>query len=184
MANNFHIVGRTSHIGDVQRTYNWQVSIPKPIAVSAPDWEEDLLLRARSAAIPGVTINQIESSFMGMKQQFAGNATLEHSLAVEFEEFEDQKILEYLNLWSRSIFDTQNVTNGGGAFTAAESKADYSVTLTLNMFKNNRESTPKKILFHNAWLQSYSSVSLGYGDASSVKYPATFYWDYYTIEDA
>ena len=52
MAENFHIVGRTADIRDVQRTYNWQVQIPAPTAIAGAWPADDLLLRARSAAIP------------------------------------------------------------------------------------------------------------------------------------
>ena len=184
MAENFHIVGRTADIRDVQRTYNWQVQIPAPTAIAGAWPADDLLLRARSAAIPGITINTIESSFMGMKQHFAGNATLEHTLAIEFEEFEDQKVLSYLNEWTKAMFDTQTATDGGGAITAAEKKSDYAVDVTLDLYANNKEKLDKKITFHGCWLQNIGSVALAYGDAASVKYACTFQWDYYTLDKA
>jgi len=183
MAQNNHIIGRTSNIGDVQRTYNWQVVIPKPVGVTtAPEWDGDLLLRARSAAMPGVTINAIESTFMGMKQFFSGNAELEHTLAIEFEEFEDQKVFTYLNAWIATIFDTQNIAQGGGSAVNVDGKSDYAIQLELYLYKNNTDKMPKKITFHNCWLQNIGSATLTYGDSSSVKIPATFQYDYYTID--
>lgn len=182
MAENLHIVGRSSHLGVIQKTYNWQVRIPKPRGVQSPEWEEDLLLRARSASIPGSTITTIESMFMGMKQHFAGNAELEHTLTVEFEEFEDQKMLKFLNDWIRTIFDTQNDTFGGGG--NYETKADYCVDLELILFASNKEKLERKITFHNCWLQAVAAADLAYGDAASVKYSTTFQWDYYTIDRA
>lgn len=182
MADNLHIVGRSSHLGSVQKTYNWQVRVPKPTGVNAPEWEEDLLLRARSAAIPGAQINAIESQFMGMKQFFAGNAELEHQLSVEFEEFEDQKVLEFLNGWISTIFDFQNAQGGGGG--QVTKKEDYAVDVELIMYSSDREKLEKKVTFHNCWLQNLNSVSLSYGDSASVKYPANFQWDYYTVDRA
>ncbi len=182
MAENLHIVGRTSNMGAVQKTYNWQVRIPKPRGVESPEWEEDLLLRARTASIPGAQINAIESTFMGMKQFFAGNAEMEHQLAVEFEEFEDQKILVYMNEWLRTIFDFQNAQNGGGG--SVSNKEDYCVPVELILFDGKTDKLSKKITFHNCWLQNLNSVSLAYGDSASVKYPANFQWDYYTVDRA
>ena len=40
MAENLHIVGRSSHLGVIQKTYNWQVRIPKPTGVNSVEWVE------------------------------------------------------------------------------------------------------------------------------------------------
>lgn len=183
MAQNNHIIGRMSNMPDVQKTYNWTVLIPKPTGVTtAPEWDGDLELRARSAALPGITINAIESQFLGMKQFFSGNAELEHTLAIEFEEFEDQKVFRYMNAWAAAIFDTQNIAQGGGAAVNVESKADYAVQLELFLYKNNTDKLDRKIVFHNCWIQNIGSAALTYGDSSAVRIPCTFQYDYYTLE--
>lgn len=180
---NFHIVGRTSHLGTVQKTFNWQVSIPKPNSVTGVDeWTDSLLLRARSASIPGTTITAMDSQFMGMKQFFAGNAELEHTLAIEFEEFEDQRMLKFLNAWTQSMFNTQDAQNGGGG--NYKSKNDYCVDLELTLFASDTSKLEKKIIFHNCWLQSISASELAYGDAGGVKMSTTFQWDYFTIDNS
>ena len=180
MAENFHIVGRTSNLGTVQKTYNWQIRISKPSGVLGTDWTSDLLLKAKTASIPGVTINNIESMFMGMKQNYAGNATLEHTLSVEFEEFEDQKVHGYLHAWVNTIFDSQSVQDGGGGSVA--NKSDYATTIELQLYSSDRKKLPKKITFHNAWIQNVAQVDLSYGDAGAVKFSTTFQWDYYTVD--
>ena len=184
MSDSFHINGRAGKFGDVLKTYNWQVSFSSHPGNTDGD---DMTFKARSAAIPGTTINNIESSFMGMKQHFAGNATLEHTLAIEFEEFEDSKVLKYLTNWQEFIFSTQKANSSGdlGGKSASTGKNTgafpYSTTATLTLYKANGEASNTKINFHNCWLQSFTSVSLAYGDAGSVKYPATFYWDWYEV---
>jgi hypothetical protein len=178
---NMHISRLKSIQADVQRTYNWEVIIEKPAGLSGDFWEDDtLILRARSAMIPGSTITPIESTFMGMKQYFAGNSELEHVLAIEFEEFEDQKLGKLLNAWQRIIFDAQTDKLGEGDTVA--SKADYiAPEFKLRMLKQDGEPMDEAIVFENCWLQNFASVQMAYGDASAVRYSCSFQWDYYKL---
>tara|TARA_R110001606_G_scaffold88448_6_gene199274 strand:- start:1936 stop:2484 length:549 start_codon:yes stop_codon:yes gene_type:complete len=177
---NMHISRLKSIAADVQRTYNWEVIVQQPAGLSGDFWEDDTItLRARSAMIPGSTTNAIESTFMGMKQFFAGNSELEHTLNIEFEEFEDQKLGKLLNAWQRIIFDAQ--TDSGSGDTVSEKAAYCSPQFKLRMLKQDGEPMDEAIIFENAWLQNFASVQVSYGDSSSVKYSCSFQWDYYKL---
>lgn len=180
---NMHISRLKSIDADVQRTYNWEVIVQEPPGLAGLGqgfWEDNTItLRARSAMIPGSTTNAIESTFMGMKQFFAGNSELEHVLAIEFEEFEDQKLGKLLNAWQRIIFDSQTDKDGGDTVS---SKAAYcSPQFELRMLKQDGEPMDQSIIFENCWLQNFASVQMAYGDSSSVKYSCSFQWDYYKL---
>lgn len=182
--NNMHIANRMSNIDkDVQRTYNWEVDITVPVSIKDKTdiLNDDITLRARNVTIPGSTTTAIQSDFMGMKQYFAGASELEHTLAIEFEEFEDMSVSKLLNAWQRACYDDQNLDNN----ETQSSKSGYTAeSFVLRFFDQNGSALPKKIEFHGIWLQSFASVSLSYGDSAAVKYPATFQWDYYTITDS
>lgn len=178
---NMHISRLKSIAADVQRTYNWEVIVQEPAGLTGSGfWEDDTLtLRARSATIPGSTVNTIQSDFMGMKQFFAGNSELEHVLNIEFEEFEDQKVGKLLNAWQRIIYDAQNDNNNGE--TVSDKSQYVSPEFKLRMLRQDGEPMDEAIIFENCWLQNFASVQMAYGDSSSVKYSCTFQWDYYKL---
>ena len=181
---NMHISRLSTIDADVQRTYNWEVNVTIPpglesLGFTQGELDSTITLRARSAMIPGSTVTPIESTFMGMKQYFAGNAELEHVLSIEFEEFEDQKLGKLLNAWQRIICDTQSDKGDGDTVV---SKSDYcSPEFKLTMLKQDGEALPQSVIFVNAWLQNFASVQVAYGDSSSVKYSCSFQWDYYKL---
>lgn len=172
-----HIVGRTSHLPDPQRDYNWNIFVPKPNCVNV--WDPNgLTLRAQTASIPGKQIAAIETAFMGMKQYFSGNPQLDGTLAVEFLEFEDRNVDKWLRAWLEAIYGTENALNGGHAIASASKKSEYAVDIVLTI-KNQTGDDNQTIRFKNAWIQNVAAVSLSYPGGSAVKYSATFQYDYY-----
>ena len=166
---------------DVQRTYNWEVDITLPKLISSTTGTEDLTLRARNASIPGSTVNAIQSDFMGMKQFFAGNSELENNLSIEFEEFEDQLLLNVLSKWQSITYDHFNTASNSSASTKTGAKGYAAESFILRFFDQGGENLGKAIKFHGIWLQSYQSVQVSYGDSNAIKFPTTWQWDYYEI---
>ena len=177
---NFHIVGRTADLPDPLRDYNWQVFIDRPTCCT--NWDSNqMLLRAQSANIPGKAITTIDTAFMGMKQFFSANATLDNTLAVEFLEFEDRKTDKYLREWLDAIFNTNDANSTAGGHSSARHKGEYATTMKVTTY--NQDGTDNAVItFHNTWLKDFGAVSLAYPGGAGVKYSANFSWDYYSVE--
>lgn len=164
----------------------WEVRIGKPAILSSLPvgqnlFTDEMLLRARTATIPAAQVTTLETDFMGMKQFYAGNTTLGHTLSIDFDEFEDQKIYKYLYEWTNAIFNFSNEQAGGRRVIGAADKEKYSTDIELKLLKGDGEQLGKKIKFVNAWIQSFNEGSLAYGDASKITYSATFQYDYFKL---
>jgi len=182
MAQNFHIIGRTGHLPDVQRNNLWELDIDTPKCISPSVWNaSEMILKARKAKIPSKDVSDITTDFMGMKQHYAGDAKdLESTLEVDFQEFEDQNVRKALFAWSEAIWQVQNSKQDSAGHSSAASKKEYSTTITMTLYKNNSEKAGV-VKFYNAWLKTIGAVDLGYDSTDSIKYSATFVYDYYDI---
>lgn len=170
----FSISKRFASVGDIVRTYNFEVLIP-PASGSAT--EDDLTIRANTATIPQRgNENSIETVFMGQKQFFPGKPVFSHSLSVEFDEFEDRKVSDFLYTWQERIHSM-----GKGSATDVD-KYETTVDITLLIYGFDGKVLPKngKILFKNAWIQDMSEVALAYTDSAGLKITAMFQYDYWT----
>ena len=184
MAQNFHIIGRTANLPDVQRNNLWEMNIATPKCISQSVWNADeMLLKVQSAKIPGKEVSDLTYNFMGMKQHYSGDAKeIDTTLSVTFQEFEDQKVRKALYAWSEAIWQIQNAKDDNSGHSTAESKKDYSTTIIMTLYKNNSEIAGK-VKFYNAWLKTINETELNYDSAESIKYSATFVYDYYDIID-
>lgn len=185
---NYHIVGKLGNFADVQKNNMWEIRIGKPailksLPVGAGTFTDELLLRARTATIPAATVTTLETDFMGMKQFYAGNTTLQHTLSIDFDEFEDQKSYKYLYEWTNAIFNWTDETNGGHRVIGAADKSKYATDIELKLLKGDGEQMGKKIKFINAFITTFNEASLAYGDASKITYSATFQYDYFKLID-
>jgi len=186
---NFTIGHRTAALPDIQKDFMWQVLIPgiSKVAPSATLDLEDLLIRCRSVSIPGRTTEAIKSSFMGTEQFFAGRVTPGGTVTIEFEDTEDMLIASIFYEWQQAIFNI----NPKSPLTAGKSQRasktgfpggdGYVLPISLLMYKYDGTLIDKSIMFHNAWVQGVSEVSLTYEGSSSVKYSVTFQFDYWTL---
>ena len=169
---NFSIKDRFATVGDIVRTYNFEIVIPAIAGVTS----EDMTIRANTAVIPGrSTENSIETVFMGQKQFFPGKPVFPHSLAIEFDEFEDRKVSKFLLAWQEEMHSI----NKGSATVGV--KSGYTKTIKLNIL-DFAGSTLDTIHFHKAWIQDVADVSLGYADSAGLKYAATFQYDRWSYD--
>jgi len=174
---NFSIDGRMKDLPDIQRAYMFELFIP-----DIGDWvQDDMIVRCKTAVIPSRGNQPIESFFMGMKQHHPGQPLFGHTLSIEIEELEDQKALKALYDWSQRIFDVNPKS-----VTAGQSKEptnnDISRDITLKMYKHDGTTLEKSVKFYNAFLENVDDATLGYANNESVKYNATFRFDYWLLE--
>ena len=184
---NFTIEGRMKSMPDVQRTWMWNLKIPK-ITTFAPETAtniEDLIIRCRSISIPSRTNTAIVSDWMGTKQWFPGRPEFPGTLAVTFEETEDMKIAQTLYEWQERIFSIDPTADTGGkslGVNGSASKRSLSTNMTLSMYNYKGDNLPKNIVFYNSWVQNVADVSLDYTTSDSVKYNVTFQYDFWKLQ--
>lgn len=175
---NFSIDGRMKDLPDIQRAFMFELLIP-----DLGDWkQEDMIVRCKTASIPARGNAPIESVFMGMKQYFPGQPLFTNVLTVEIEEHEDQKALKALYDWQQQIFDVDPFSP-----TAGQSKqpTDNAVSrdITLRMYRYNGQVLEKSIKFYNSWLENVDESALAYTTNDSVRYTASFRYDYWLLQD-
>jgi hypothetical protein len=141
---------------------------------------EDLIIRCRTASIPGRGFDSIESNFMGMKQFFPSKPTFSNTLAVTIEETEDQKVGKALYAWRQKIFDVDPASPKAGVSSGLV-KRDLAKDIFLLMYRYNGSSFEKKIKFVNAWIQNVDDVGLDYAGNDAVKYSVTFQYDFWVL---
>lgn len=186
MPNNFTIEGRAFAAGfrDVQRAWLWELTIVPPTILKLDS--ERMKVHCRSAVIPGRTQEMITSNFGGMKQYFAGKPEFPGTFSVNIEENEDMFVRTFLNNWQEAIFGTSDKTANQGYSsikTAAtgQKKGLVATQLELQLFKVDGNPTDYKFRFINGLLQGVGDATVSYESGDSIKYDATFQYDYFDI---
>jgi hypothetical protein len=174
----FSIDSRMADVGDIQRQYLYELEIPTIGSVT----QDDMIVRVRSAVIPQRGVEPIESNFMGMKQFFPGKPTFSHQLVVDFEEFEDQKVLQYFTSWFEEMNVLDPNSEQSGVASKGWDKSSIARDITLKMYKYDGSTLSKSIKFVKAWPETMSDSALTYTGAESVKFSCTFRFDYWTLE--
>lgn len=184
----FTIEGRRiKKLPDVQKVWLWELvisNITDLIDIGASELEDDLIIRARTASIPGRGIEQITSNFMGMAQLFPGRPTFGRSISVQFEETQEQLISKFLYAWNEALYTVTPGEDSAGVSTKA-TKRELTKTMYLNMYASggtNDKILEKRIKFWNAWPSTVTDVGLNYTTTDSVKYDCTFSFDFWTLE--
>lgn len=187
---NYTINHRTSLFPDIQRNFMWNLLIPgiSSIAPTATFDLEDLLVRCRTVSLPARTTEMIQSSFMGTQQYFPGRVTPGGTFTAEFEDTEDMVIASIFYEWQQAIFNI----NPASPLTAGKSQRPrkvgkalgldgYSLPVSISLMRYDGTPIDRVIIFHNAWVQNVSEVSLSFEGNESVKYSVTFQFDYWTM---
>ena len=175
----FSIDNRAKNLPDVQKQFLFELEMPAIGGVT----EEDMIVRVRSAVIPQRAIEVIESNFMGMKQFFPGRPSFSHTLTVDFEEFEDQKVLTHIYEWFEKITVIDPADAQSGVAKKSESKKTFAQDITLRMYSTDGTELDKTIVFYNAYPETLSDSTLGYANNDSVKMNVTFRFDYWLLKD-
>ena len=179
--NIFTIEGRSFAAGfhDIQRAWLWELTIVPPAIMK--NLSDRFLVHCRSAIIPGRTQEMITSNFGGMKQYFAGKPEFPGTFAVSIEENEDMFVRTYLNDWQQNIFSTENGNSSVATVATGQKKGLVAKTMTLQLFKYDGTPTDYKFNFINGIIQGVGDVTVSYDSAESIKYDATFQYDYFQI---
>jgi len=178
---NFSIEGRLKGLKDIQRNWLYELVIPDASTLTKGEAsDEDLIIRCRTAVIPGRGLDTAESNFAGMKQLFPMKPTFSNSFTVEMEETEDQKITKALYNWRQLMFDVDPGSPTAGVSTYAV-KRDACKDIFLLMYRYNGASMEKKIKFVNAWPSNVEDVTMGYAANEAVKYSVTFTYDFWLL---
>jgi hypothetical protein len=170
----FAIDSRMKDLPDPQTQYMWELLIPNIGDLV----QDDILLRLQTAVIPSRGNQPMESMFMGMKQHFSGQPLFTHTLVTELEEREDQEVFKSLNSWNQLIFDIDPNSNTSGQ-SKVTGKRDYTRDITLTMYNKGKGKLPYSVVFYNAFLENVDDSQLGYANNESVRYNATFRFDYW-----
>ena len=181
----FHIDKRLNRLPDVQRTYLWELMVPRIDQVTDTITDpEDFIIRSRSVSLPSRGNEPIESFFLGMKQMFSGRPIFTNIINVMLEEFEDQAVLQAIYEWQENVFSV-DVNNGqAGASKKAQKRDGYATDMYINMFAQDKTQLGKTIKCVNCWPSQVDEVPLDFQAQDSVKYNVSFSFDYFVLEDA
>lgn len=184
---NFHIAGRTKVMADVQRNFMFNVLIPNIATVapasSVPFGIEDLTVRCTSVKVPDVSIESIETLFMGTKQYFPGKKQAGGTVTCNFYETEDQQVSRFMYEWSQKIFNMNPDANGGlgGGKSSAPIKNGLVSDIIVQMFAYNGTPLPYAIRAVNCWITSAPAPDLNFSGNEAVNYSVSFQCDYWTL---
>lgn len=181
----FHIDKRLNRLPDVQRTYNWELMVPRINEVCDTITDpEDFIIRTRSVTLPSRGNEPIESFFLGMKQVFSGRPIFTNIITVLMEEFEDQAVLQALYEWQENVFSVDVNGTTGGASKKAQKRNGYATDMYINTYKQDHSALPKTIKCVNCWPSQVDEVSLDFQAQESVKYSVSFSFDYWVPENS
>ena len=191
-AKSFHIDNRLQNVGDIQRSYLWEVFFPNIeniIGSSFPssNGTEGMSVRCRSMVLPGRGVEVIPTNFMGMRQFFAGRVNFSHQVNMLLEEFEDQGVMKAMYAWQQFMFDANpsNDATAGGSIAngkrGIKSVGGYAQDIILIMYKYDKTEQTNKITFKNAFPTMVSDVGLDYGSNDAVRFNVNFNYDYWVI---
>ena len=170
---------------DIQRNFDYEISFTNAHTIVGWSDAEDLTLRARSFSVPSRGNEQIDSNFGAMKQFFPGKPTFENTTTIVFEETESQKVQKFLHAWQQKIF---NVNEGHANHNRKRGDDGQGIgggtgicdMITVKAFRFNGDELDNKYYFINAWLQNVDSVNIDYSQNESIKFSATFQFDFWT----
>lgn len=178
---NFTIEGRKKQVKDIVRTWMYELSIPTIGDIVPGLNEEGLIIRTMTASIPGRTNEPIESSFMGLKQQFPGKETFTHTIDASFEESEDLYIAKGLYEWKEKIFQVNPDGIHAGVAGAPSKREGLVADIFLKLYRFNGDPLEKMYRLHNAWPIAMPEVPLDYAGSDSLKHSVTFEYDFWTL---
>ena len=188
---NFHIQGRTAAMADIQRNFMFNVMFLNINGVapasSAPFGVEDLIVRCTAVKFPDVSIDAIETLFMGTKKYFPGKKNAGGTVSCTFYETEDQQISRFLYEWHQRIFNTN--PDAGGGVKAGKSisplrtvpGAGLTTDIVVQMFGYSGIPLPFAIKASGCWIQSAPAPDFNFSGNEAVTYAASFQCDYWSL---
>ncbi len=178
---NFLLEGRAKALPDVMRTWMFEVWIPDISLVTGGimGTMEDLIIRARTATIPGRSIEPMTSEFMGMKQYFPGKTSFENTFSVSIEETSDQMVWRALSYWQNQMYLVDPLGATGGVSQVSK-KRDICKDVYVKLYKHDGTDMTHGVRFWNAWPSAIAAQSLDYASNEQAKFEVTFTYDFWT----
>jgi hypothetical protein len=178
----YHINPQLTAMGDIQRQYGFKVVIEPPVGIgSASAFGETGIIfsQVREVTIPGRTNQPIDSFFVGMKQKFPGKEEFDGNFTVNIEESGNLDGLKAIYEWKQKIFNvTQGVSN-------TLVKKDIMGSANVFFLDYAERQKPQYIRVQHIWPIGMPDISLAYSSGGdSVKFPITFAYDFWTMENA
>lgn len=147
---------------------------------------DEMLLRAKTATIPGKSFGELTTEFMGSKLVYPGKATVDGDLSIQFDEFQDMKISKILHRWSNLMFnhaidediDATGIT--GGAYS--NYLKDYSATIIVDIYDSTlTNKLPISYKFRFAWPKEIASAELNMDGDSKLTRSVTFKYSTFEV---
>jgi hypothetical protein len=179
--NKFHVLHKQSDHRDVSRAWMWELSIPDLGGLLTSVTDTGITTRVKDAVIPGATIGEISTKYMGTEQFFAGRKTPVTTMTTNFVETEDGYIYAAFQAWLELIQYINNWDEeGAGASLVASKRNGYARTLNLIKYTYDGKEA-RKIEFYNAWPQSLDGGALAYDSDQAVEYSVGWKFDGYKV---
>ena len=162
-----------SKIADLARPYHWRCEfqggcfdgLDKQVAMAA----------MRTAALPGITINEVAVSYFGMTYKLAGTPTYEQ-LSAQFMIDAEYTVLEEWKKVLDQVYEYQEGTSGGPQWAAPDA---YMGNILLYQLNTGREPASTYKL-NMAYLSGISAISYGHETKDSpLVFDATITYSYY-----
>ena len=178
--NSFMPTSRLSALDDIQRNFYFELVMPDIGKFTSLN-QEDLIVRCKTAAIPGKSIDIIESYFMGMKQLFPGRVSFPNEMTTQIDETEDQKVYLAIRQWQNLIFSTDKTAKLGHATVTGKLNM-MSQMAYLKMFKYDGTATPYSIQFVNLWPKDIQDADLDMKSSDKISYSVKWAYDLVDIK--
>jgi len=149
-----------------------------------------LTMRARSAKWAGRTFDELSTTFMASKIFYPGMPKVDGDLQINFDEFQDTKIINTMTAWMNLIFNSNfsmtedtldkeylNSVEGGAT---SNYKKDYSCDISVYITTSDTESlVPIYCKFYNCFPKEFHDMSLDTTQNANVKPEIIFKYDYF-----
>jgi hypothetical protein len=208
---NGYFVTALSTLRDPIRTSHWRLRFNVPLIKAeiggtlVPDvnTDDDIAVMVKTASVPKVIINSVESWYMGQKIYFQTNTEYDKETSFNIQETADVRGFRFLGKWSElahntdlyqlgslgtSVIDPNNEmgVNLGSAKFPATANGGKSVVrnsgwLYLELYDYTTGETILRVEYINVWPSSLGGFELAYENPDLAKYSATFTHDYYRI---
>ena len=132
----------------------------------------------KASNIPGSTITPIEVPYFGRNVKVAGESREFAPLTTTVVNDEDAAIYKAMVKW----FEKFNQAKGNVAEASLfNSRANYTATITLEMYKKEGGSNPDQDwVFHNAWPSNMSAIDLNWDSVNTIQeFTIDWQYDYY-----
>ncbi len=173
----FHIENVAPMYKDIQRDFMFEFIIPEITRIVPFVLPEGLQTRVRSVNVPGSSITEIKSEYMGTAEYHAGKREPVTDITVNFEETGNTTIHSVFTAWAEQIvsLDPNSANAGVSAFNVK--RGGYAVDAFINTFDYDGVTLLQTFRCINLWPKSVPDVSLQYSGSGAVAYDIGFKCD-------